>query len=117
MKICYIAAHCGHTAKWLEYFVRKGHDVHLISVNRSQIKMPGVNIHYLPSFESKILRLASTFLIGGILSRKIINRIKPDVVHAFEVSEGFCGALTGFHPFVMTPQGSDLLVFSKNLLL
>ena len=115
MKICYISTESCHMAKWSEYFVRRGHEVHLISVggNSPSEELPGIVIHHLPQFSSRILRLTSTFLLGGFLTRSIVNRLKPDILHAIEVDEGFCGAVSGFHPFVMTPNGSDLLVYAR----
>jgi glycosyltransferase involved in cell wall biosynthesis len=102
-------------AKWSEYFVNRGHEVHLISVGDTPLseEMPGVFIHSFPQFKSRLLRLAFTFILGGFFTRRVVNRLKPDILHAIEVSEGFCGALSGFHPFVMTPNGSDLLVYAK----
>jgi len=60
-----------------------------------------------------MLRLAFALLFGGIFTKRIIKKIKPDILHAVEVDEGLCGALSGFHPFVMTPNGSDLLVYAN----
>lgn len=118
MKICYIAsAKSYYHPKWFEYFVRKGHQIHLISPDTPRVEMPGVTIHCFPQFKFNILRLAFTFLLGGIFSRKIINREKPDILHAIELDEGFAAASSGFHPLVMTPNGSDLLVWAKKHLL
>ena len=115
MKICYINAKSCHMAKWSEYFVNKGHEVHLISVGDTPLseEMPKVFIHSFPQFKSRLLRLAFTFILGGFFTRRVVNRLKLDILHAIEVSEGFCGAQSGFHPFVMTPNGSDLLVYAK----
>lgn len=114
MRICYIAsAQSYYHPKWFEYFIKKEPDVHLISVDRTRSEMPGVTVYCFPQFGSRILRLAFTFLIGGFLTRRVVNRLKPDILHAIEVDEGFCGALSGFHPFVMTPNGSDLLVYAN----
>jgi glycosyltransferase involved in cell wall biosynthesis len=46
--------------------------------------------------------------------RKIIADIRPDVLHAHSVEDvALLGALSGFHPFVVTPWGSDVLVAPK----
>jgi glycosyltransferase involved in cell wall biosynthesis len=43
--------------------------------------------------------------------RRLINKIKPDVVHAHYVTQyGFCGAFSDFHPLVVSPWGSDILI-------
>ncbi|MFC2071759.1 glycosyltransferase family 4 protein [Chloroflexota bacterium] len=118
MKICYIAsARSYYHPKWFEYFIERGYQVNLISPDAPRVEMSGVNIHCFPQFKFKVLRLAFTFFFGGIFSRKIINREKPDILHAIELDEGFCAATSGFHPFVMTPNGSDLLVWAKKHLL
>ena len=117
MKICWIAsARSYYHPKLFEYFTAKGHQVHLISVDSSRWEINGVNIHCFPQFRSKLLKLTFTFIFGGILTRRIIKKVKPDILHAVEVDEGFCGAVSGFHPFVMTPNGSDLLVFARKYL-
>ena len=119
MKICYINAKSCHMAKWSEYFVNKGHEVHLISVGDTPLseEMPRVIIHSFPQFKSRLLRLTFTFILGGFFTRRVVNRLKPDILHAIEVDEGFCGALSGFHPFVMTPNGSDLLVYAEKYII
>ncbi|MBI4283992.1 MAG: glycosyltransferase family 4 protein [Chloroflexi bacterium] len=115
MKICYIAsARSYYHPQWFAYFIGKGHQVHLISPDTSRVEMPGVHIDCFPQFRLKVLRLAFTLFLGGIYSRRIIDREKPDIVHAIELDEGFAAAASGFHPFVMTPNGSDLLVWAKS---
>jgi hypothetical protein len=42
---------------------------------------------------------------------RVLRDIAPDVFHAhFLVEHGFYGALAGFHPYVVTAWGSDVLV-------
>ncbi len=44
--------------------------------------------------------------------RRIIKEFKPDIVHAhYASSYGFIGALSGFHPFVLSIWGSDVFRF------
>lgn len=43
--------------------------------------------------------------------RRTLGAIKPDVLHALYITHnGFLGALSGFHPLVITAYGSDVLV-------
>lgn len=114
MKICYIAsAQSYYHPKCFRYFAERGHQVDVISVDRVRQPIPGVRVHCFPQFRFRVLRLAFTLLFGGILTKRIIARLKPDVLHAIEVDEGWCGARSGFHPFVMTPNGSDMLVYAR----
>jgi glycosyltransferase involved in cell wall biosynthesis len=46
--------------------------------------------------------------------RKIIKHFKPDIVHAhFASSYGLLGALSGFHPFILSAWGTDIFDFPK----
>jgi glycosyltransferase involved in cell wall biosynthesis len=49
--------------------------------------------------------------------RRIVREIAPDVFHAhYAVEHGFYGAFVGFHPYVVSAWGSDLLVESHKAL-
>ncbi|KXA90702.1 hypothetical protein AKJ57_03975 [candidate division MSBL1 archaeon SCGC-AAA259A05] len=110
MKICLLYLPDSlHLKRWLEDYVDLGHEVHVIG-------------HYAESFDSKVHEadknahvhnLSSIPLLrrftGPVQTRQIINRIDPDVVHAFYVpSYGFYGALSGFHPLIVSAWGSDI---------
>ena len=50
--------------------------------------------------------------------KKVIRGFKPDIMHAhFATSYGLLGALSGFHPFVLSVWGSDVFDFPKKSLL
>jgi glycosyltransferase involved in cell wall biosynthesis len=54
------------------------------------------------------------FLIESIRARKLINEIKPDLLHAHYISDyGIIGSLTGFHPLILSAWGTDILVDPK----
>jgi glycosyltransferase involved in cell wall biosynthesis len=49
--------------------------------------------------------------------KRLVDAIAPDVFHAhYAVEHGFYGALAGFHPYVVSAWGSDLLVESHKTL-
>jgi glycosyltransferase involved in cell wall biosynthesis len=49
--------------------------------------------------------------------RRVLDEIQPDVFHAhYAVEHGFYGAFSGYHPFVVSVWGSDLLVESHTAL-
>jgi glycosyltransferase involved in cell wall biosynthesis len=49
--------------------------------------------------------------------RRMLDEIAPDVFHAhYAVEHGFYGSKAGFHPYVISTWGSDLLVESHTLL-
>ena len=109
MRLCYLAnAQSIHTHKWVRFFVERGHDVHVISFEDARIEGATVHILKLPILVRNAtfaLKMFSTFRI-----RTLIKRLDPDVLHAHYVTNyGLFGALCGFHPFVLTAWGADVL--------
>lgn len=131
MKICYVGdTQSNHTVKWMGYFVEKGHEVHIISSTMPRADMPrGVIVHLLPRHLARFpvinnlsriaffrkISSAICELSGIIFARRVINKVKPDVLHCFSL-HSFWGALSGFHPLVVFPYGSDLLIRTNNCL-
>ena len=123
-----------HTRSWLRWFVERGHDVHAISYYAPAAPLEGVTLHVLRPPTTGDRRLATsrrpttddrrpTTVLGGLLRlvhgvryrfaglRRVLREIRPDVFHAhFVVEHGFYGALAGYHPYVVTAWGSDVLV-------
>jgi len=53
-------------------------------------------------------------LFKAIIIRNLVKKIKPDVLHAHQIVPfGLYGALSGFHPFIISPWGSDLVTFPE----
>ncbi|MGD8506282.1 MAG: glycosyltransferase family 4 protein [Candidatus Bathyarchaeota archaeon] len=91
-----------HIKRWSTHFALKGYDVHLITFTAKPIK--GVKIHELRYFG----KLAYPIRIRNI--RKAVEKINPDILHAHYMSHyGIYGALTGFHPYIVSVWGSDVL--------
>ncbi|MCX8182322.1 MAG: glycosyltransferase family 4 protein [Candidatus Methanomethyliaceae archaeon] len=105
MRICYLAdAESIHTQRWTKFFVKKGHEVHIISSKPFAIK--DVYVHQVP----KIGKNPMDFLFGIFCVRRLVNMIKPDILHAhYVVKYGWWGALSNYHPLILTVWGSDLL--------
>lgn len=109
MRILYISdSNSTNTRVWVNWFANQGHKVCLISDTLSQTDWPGMKIYNLPAkFNVRIIR----FLIWEIWTRQILNIWQPDILHAHRVSSaGWLGAFSNFHPLVVTPWGSDLLI-------
>ena len=113
MRICYLADAANiHTQKWVRYFAEEGHDVHLISGSRfGTTDVPNVQLHVpwvVPGLRGGNLLLALAQV------RHMIRRIRPDILHGhYATGGGFWGALCGFHPYVLTGWGSDVLIEPK----
>jgi glycosyltransferase involved in cell wall biosynthesis len=86
--------------------VGRGHDVHLVTFTPNHVA--GVEVHkvrYLRKF-------GYPFRIWNV--KKVIGKIKPDILHAhFAAHYGVYGALSGYHPFVISVYGSDVLRTAK----
>jgi glycosyltransferase involved in cell wall biosynthesis len=110
MRICYIApAESVHTQKWVSYFAERGHDVHLVS--RKSFEGNGIEnikLYRLTSFRYPVLL---RYPYDAIKVRGLIKEIKPDILHIhYATGYGLLGALSGFHPFILSAWGSDVLV-------
>jgi glycosyltransferase involved in cell wall biosynthesis len=107
MRLCFIAdPNAPHTRRWLEYFAGRGHEVHLITDYRPTTSFADISVHDLTSvFNVRKVR----YPLWGMLVRRLVRRLQPHVLHAHQVSSaGWLGWAAGYHPFVVTPWGSDI---------
>jgi glycosyltransferase involved in cell wall biosynthesis len=107
MRICYIGdADNIHMQKWVNWFANKGHDVHLITDRPAEIN--GVKIY---AIGNKKRNSFSNFIKKILQTRKLVKKIEPDVLHAhYAFGYGTFGAFANYHPFVLSPWGSDILI-------
>ena len=116
-----------HTAKWATSLANKAIDIHIIglSENTNNIYSSYKNIEvYNLNIDSKDVKqqsaLRSKFKYIKTLKsvKKLIKEIKPDIVHShYATSYGMLGALSGFHPFIISVWGSDVFDFPKKSLI
>jgi glycosyltransferase involved in cell wall biosynthesis len=125
MKIVFLSdAKSYHTKRWVNYFVYRGHQCFLFTLEKGSInstsKDSSISSPPNGGFDTK----AEEFLIPTTAPpnflkyplslrkiRKIVNRIKPDLINAhFVPSYGFIGALLKIHPLVISTWGSDVLI-------
>ena len=105
MRIAYlsIGGHI-HTERWLMYFVRRGHDVHLITTNPEPIE--GVTVHEL---RTGISWKPLHYGVGIFRLRRILSRIKPDLLHThFLQGFGYWSIFAGMKPMIITVWGDDV---------
>jgi glycosyltransferase involved in cell wall biosynthesis len=110
LRICFCAPGKSiHVHRWINWFVDRGHEVHLISDQPYEYKT--LIFHQIREYTGN-RRL--DLILGAPAVRRMIRKIKPDVVHShYLTSYGLLGALAGYHPFVATAWGSDVLVSPK----
>lgn len=116
MKICFLAhAASIHTRRWAEYFLNQGHQISVVSLTPSE-PIPGVDL-YLHTSSRPISHERSNWHYMIQIPRlwQTIRKINPDLINAhFLSSYGFLGSLVKIpdRPFIITLQGSDILLIS-----
>jgi glycosyltransferase involved in cell wall biosynthesis len=109
MRICFIAVgRFNHIGPYLDYFKAAGHDVHFISLSLSPDR--GVSTYNL-GFGKTYSETQGKwkYPISMLRARRLIRRLKPDVIHAhYATSAGLAAVVSGFHPSIVTVHGSDL---------
>ncbi|MBN1920075.1 MAG: glycosyltransferase [Anaerolineae bacterium] len=115
MHLCYVANPFSiHTRRWVRIFVERGHTITLIGVAPQRKPLepgafpPGIRlINLVERYNLRIVR----YLLWGLMARRIVRDLKPDILHAHQVAgNGWVAAATGYHPFIATAWGSDLLL-------
>lgn len=117
MRICYLApASDIHTQRWAKYFVEKGDEVYLISLEAPFENLENINLHLLKllGVRTGVFKYAIQPLYVLRQLKKLIKEIKPDIVHGFPVETlTIVGGLTNFHPYIVSTWGSDVFIYPK----
>ena len=120
MRICFFGnLQSIHLQRRVRNFVEKGHEVHIITREPSEIADVHVHVfvsHSISSFFYKIPIIARLFYslhkyfeINRL--KKLINKINPDLIDAHYLTDyGILASKLNFHPFIITCWGSDILI-------
>ncbi|MGB2698551.1 MAG: glycosyltransferase [Candidatus Zixiibacteriota bacterium] len=110
MRICFLAdGKSYHTQRWVNYFAEKGHQCHLLSLEKG-IRTKAY--HHILKSNSPVNALK--FILAVPQVKYILKEIAPHMLNAhFASAYGFTGALTGFRPLVVSCWGSDVLISPK----
>jgi L-malate glycosyltransferase len=112
LRLAYLAdPNSVHTRRWIAFFADAGHEVLLLDGHGTEISPglpPGVRVERFGPHPRRWpllpLRLRAEL-------RGLVARVQPDVLHAHYVRRfGWQAALSGFHPYVVSPWGSDVLL-------
>ncbi len=115
MKICYLASPGVHTNRWMKYFADNGHEVHLIT-SAEPGGIGNVKVHRLKRIgpRLRVINYPINMIPLVIQFNWLMGRIRPDIIHAHQIMDTtLLGAFTGFHPFIVTSWGSDVLILPK----
>ncbi len=122
MKVILLAdSNSTHTIKWALSLSKRGINIYIFSLsklivnsykNSKNIEIKSAN--QIVKYEEGKLSKIKYLKIVPIL-KEYISKVQPDVVHAhYASSYGLLGALSKFHPFVISVWGSDVFDFPNN---
>ena len=118
MKILFLSdASSIHTKRWVNSVVERGATVHLFSLK--PVNAADYPDHDFTFTHFNLQKRFGNFSKLNYLKvlpelKKVMKIFKPDILHAhFATSYGLLGALSGFHPFVISVWGSDVFDFPK----
>lgn len=96
-----------HTIKWVKYFADSSNQVMLASFYPAK-PIENVDIKHISCLNKNLVFLETRKV------KKLIREFNPDILHAHYASScGLVAALTGFHPFVLSVWGDDILEFPQ----
>lgn len=109
---------CGttpHDGKFVRSMSAAGHSVQIFSFHWKRVPpeltaLPNVHLEFV---NLRFFPRAQRFFPRHLLHRlnTTIRKFKPDVIHGGNTwNEAYLAALTGFHPFLVIPYGSDVLL-------
>ncbi len=125
MKILYVtSSYDVIDIKFVSSLKSRNHEIAVFVIRpriiRIEDKVKGVTYSYM-SYETSnkyfyLLSYFLSFIKTIIRTRDYIELHKPDVVHGGNTqTAGFLCSLLGFHPFLLMPQGTDILVNPNKL--
>lgn len=108
-----------HTRRWVTSLCQRGHTVFLFGLLKSDVTpydgIPNLTIYSCGYSLDEISRRRQwingkiQYLGGLYAAKRKIKEFKPDILHAhYASSYGLIGALSGFHPFIVSVWGSDV---------
>ena len=105
-----------HTRRWTGYLADRGHRITLI-VGQNLTVNPGlpagIQIERFVPYTRRPVHLFGAFVAGRSF-RKVLERLNPDVLHAhYLTGNGWLSWISGFHPYVITVWGSDVLITAR----
>jgi len=115
MRICFISLGTfTHIGPYLDYFKDAGHDVSFIALSPSPERgVPTYNVGIGSKYSEREGKWK--YPISMLRARRLVKKLKPDIVHAHYASScGLTALVCGFHPTVVTVHGSDLTIGIKS---
>lgn len=100
-----------HTRRWLEFLVRRGHAVGLVSYGRLVEPIEGVELLLELGALGTGRAGPGAYVRAALRTRAALRRFAPQVLHAhFVTGPGWLAAAAGLRPLVVSAWGSDVLL-------
>lgn len=122
IKILFLSdANSPHTIHWANSIMTSGHSIGIFCLHKidstlysdfKNIKLYSLNVSrdLQSTAEDNFSKLIYLKAVQKV--KRIIGEFKPDIVHAhYASSYGLIGALSGFHPYIISMWGSDIFRF------
>lgn len=118
--------HSSHFTKWVNGLISRNIKVYVFtfgkkddtkSIDGAEIFYCGFQYDFL-NFEKEgsLKKIKLLFLLPYLFY--LLRKVKPDIVHAhYASSYGFLGALSFYHPYIVSVWGSDIFSFPKTSVL
>ncbi len=106
-----------HTQKWATGLARNGYAIGIFSFTAPRTnwyQVHGIECLHLPTATSTVKRLWAKIGYLRFLPKlkETIQSFDPHILHAhYASSYGMLGALSGFHPFIISVWGTDVMKF------
>jgi L-malate glycosyltransferase len=115
MKILFMGdALAEHLRRWSRFFAGLGHEVHVLTWNSRILEdFEPAKVYQLekPLSDDGIMARGMNLLWLRTMIRRKIAQIQPDLIHAHSAGAyAWLTMLSGFHPFVVSPWGNDVLI-------
>jgi glycosyltransferase involved in cell wall biosynthesis len=110
MRICFITnLNSIHAIRWIQPLIDAEHEVYVVTYSQNNLPLSGAKYIINLTHQTNLPKIR--FAIWGMRIRSYVKAIQPDILHAHQIpAAGWIGAMTGFHPFVVTGWGSDFLI-------
>ena len=124
MKVLFVGTGgSSHEVKLVSYLARRGYEVCYAHLTRG-FELPstaGLITSYLGfisprgrNWPTRMPAFAATYALSFLALRGILKSFQPDILHGgFIQSAGLLSAMTGFRPFLLSPMGSDVLIYPR----
>jgi len=110
-----------HTIKWALSLAEKNFEIVIFSIPENladsykkcnNIRIESAGVKESKQFKNEANPAKITYLSSILKIKKLIKEFKPDILHAhYATSYGLLGALSGFHPFIISVWGTDVISF------